>query len=148
MKHLYKKFLLLTLISTTAVIGCKKDWLNPEPLSFYNPENTLIDAAGMRAALAACASNLRLEWYGDGAPIITEMIFSEVSVEGTTDKSGPAQDLNLLITPDANLNSENTNRIGWYWTEGYRGIKYANTVITRIDEAKYASEAERNTILG
>ena len=28
------------------------------------------------------------------------MLFSEVSVEGTTDKSGPAQDLNCRITPD------------------------------------------------
>lgn len=148
MKNLYKKFLLLTLISATCIVGCKKDWLKPDPLSFYSPENTLTNVAGMRAALVACARNLRLEWYGDGAPIITELIFSEVAVEGTTDKSGPAQDLNLLITPDANLNSENTNRIGWFWMEGYKGIKYANTVITRIDDAKYASEAERNAILG
>ncbi len=148
MKNLYKKLLFLTLISATTVVSCKKDWLKPDPLSFYAPENTLTDAAGMRSLLVACARNLRLEWYGDGAPIITELIFSEVAVEGTTDKSGPAQDLNLLITPDANLNSENTNRIGWYWSEGYKGIKYANTVITRIDDAKYASEAERNAILG
>ena len=148
MKNLYKKFLILSLISTTTVIGCKKDWLKPDPLSFYSPENTLTDAAGMRALLVACARNMRLEWYGDGAPIITELVFSEVAVEGTTDKSGPAQDLNLLITPDANLNSADANRIGWFWMEGYKGIKYANTVITRIDDAKYASEAERNSILG
>lgn len=148
MKNSYKKFLVLTLICATTVISCKKDWLKPDPLSFYAPENTLTDAAGMRALLVACARNMRLEYYGDSPPIITEMIFSEVAVEGTTDKSGPAQDMNLLITPDANLNSTNTNRIGWYWTEGYKGIKYANTVITRIDDAKYATEAERNSILG
>lgn len=148
MKNLYNRFLFFTLIIAIGVISCKKDWLKPDPLSFYNPEETITDAAGMRAALVACARNLRLEWYGDGAPIITELIFSEVAVEGTTDKSGPAQDLNLQITPDADLDNVNTNRIGWYWTEGYRGVKYANTVITRIDNAKYASEAERNAILG
>ena len=59
----------------------------------------------MRAALTSCNRNLRNEYYGDNPPILTEMVFSEVTVEGTTDKSGPAQDLNLVITPDlANYN--------------------------------------------
>tara|TARA_R110000744_G_scaffold33035_5_gene76988 strand:- start:2122 stop:3759 length:1638 start_codon:yes stop_codon:yes gene_type:complete len=80
--------------------------------------------------------------------MITENIFSEVSVEGTTDKSGPAQDLNLLILPDANLNSANFNRIGWFWEEFYKGIKYANTVIGRLDDAEFESEAQKNDILG
>lgn len=128
--------------------GCAKDWLTPKPLSFYAPENTFIDANGMEGALVACLRNMRYEWYGDGAPIITETIFSEVAIEGTTDKSGPAQDLNLMITPDANLNSTDYNKIGWYWYEGFKGVKYANVVISRIDDAKYASEAERNAVLG
>ena len=105
-------------------------------------------ADGMRALLSQAMTNLRSEWYGDGAPIITENIFSEVAVEGTTDKSGPAQDLNLLILPDANLNSADRNRIGWYWDQWYVGIKFANTVISRIDDATYESDAERNEILG
>ncbi|MBO9636816.1 RagB/SusD family nutrient uptake outer membrane protein [Siphonobacter aquaeclarae] len=134
------------LVAATA--GCNKDWLTPKPLSFYAPENTFIDADGMDGALVACLRNMRYEWSGDAAPIITETIFSEVAVEGTTDKSGPAQDLNLMITPDANLNSNDYNKIGWYWYEGYKGVKYANVVISRIDDAKYASEAERNAVLG
>ena len=128
--------------------SCDKEYLEPKPLSFYAPENTLNDAQGMRGALIACLRNMRYEFYGDGAPIITEHIFSEVAVEGTTDKSGPAQDLNLLITPDANLNSVDWNRIGWYWFEGYRGIRYANAVITRIDLPEWESEEEKNEILG
>ena len=128
--------------------SCSEEFLEPKPLSFYSPSNTFVDAAGMKAALVACERNMRYEWYGDGAPIGTMMLFSDVAVEGTTDKSGPAQDLNLLIVPDASLNSANTNRIGWYWYEGYKGVKYANTVITRIDEATYASPEERNAILG
>ncbi|ULT45784.1 RagB/SusD family nutrient uptake outer membrane protein [Niabella defluvii] len=104
----------------------------------------------MRAALVACARNARIEYYGDNPPILTEMLFSEISVEGTTDKSGPAQDLNLLITPDAaaQYNDADHARLQFYWREAYRGIRYANTVITRIDDAKYQSEAERNAVLG
>lgn len=128
--------------------SCDDEWLQPKPLSFYAPENTFNAASGLWSALVACERNMRHEYTGDGPPILTEHVFSEVAIEGTTDKSGPAQDLNLLITPDANLNSANTNRIGWYWTEGFRGIRYANTVISRIDDpTDYKSEAERNHIL-
>jgi len=99
--------------------------------------------------LAACARNLRFEYYGGNPAILTEMLFTEISVEGTTDKAGPAQDLNLLITPDGvQANNDDNNKIYVYWTEGYNGIKYANTVISRIDDATYASPAERNAILG
>jgi hypothetical protein len=147
MKYLYK-ISVAFIAAAVFTAGCKKGYLEPEPLSIYVPENAYVDAAGFRAALVACARNLRNEYYGDGAPWITEQIFSEVAVEGTTDKSGPAQDLNLLITPDANLNSIDFNKIGYYWDEGYKGIKYANTVITRIDDATYKDEAERNAVLG
>src|SRR5690606_9317794 len=40
------------------------------------------------------------------------------------------------------------NRIGWYWLEGYRRIRYASAVISRIDSAEDTSEAERNHVLG
>lgn len=146
-----KKMLHTALLAVTiyGITACNKDWLKPEPLSFYEPEETFVDAASLRAALVACARNARLEYYGDNPPILTEMLFSEVIVDGVTDKSGPPQDLNLLITPDgANENSADRARIFHYWNEGYKGVKYANTVIDRIDHATYTSPAERNVILG
>jgi hypothetical protein len=151
MKRSFKYLLYTGLLSTllTASISCKKEYLEPEPLSFYEPGATYVDAAAMRAALAACARNLRFEYYGGNPAILTEMLFTEIAVEGITDKSGPAQDLNLLITPDGvQFNDDDHNKIYVYWSEGYNGIKYANTVISRIDDATYASVAERNAILG
>jgi hypothetical protein len=145
-----KKILTLAIVASgTLVVSCKDSYLKPEPLSFYDPDNTFNEAGGLRAALVACERNMRLEWYGDAPPMVTEAIFSEVAVEGTTDKSGPAQNMNLLITPDAQLNSGDYNKIGWYWEEGYKGVKYANVVISRIDQPKnYKDEAEKNAILG
>lgn len=140
--------ILLVLLATLS-ISCGKDWLKPKQLSTYDPDATYVDAAAMRAALVSCARNARIEYYGDNPPILTEMLFSEVTVEGVTDKSGPPQDLNLLITPDgANLNNADRARIYYYYSEGYLGIKYANTVIGRIDNATYANREERNAILG
>lgn len=145
------KYKIIGLIAAVSigVTGCKKEYLEPQPLSFYEPSATYVDAPAMRAALAACARNLRFEYYGGNPAILTEMLFTDISVEGITDKSGPAQDLNLQITPDGvQANDDDHNKIYVYWSEGYNGIKYANTVISRIDDAKYSSVGERNAILG
>ena len=150
MKMKYKLSFLLSVITMTsiAITGCNKDWLQPKPLSIYSPENTLVDIAGFNAALAGCALNLRTEWFGDGAPIITEQLFSEVSVDGTDDKAGPAQNLNLQITPSANLNSPDFNRIGWYWKSEYVGIREANTIISRLPSATAISDADKSILMG
>lgn len=140
--------LFITILLFLLASGCGDDWLNPDPKSFYTPQNTFNDVGGLNGALVACLRNARHEFYGDGAPIITENILSDVSVEGTTDKTGPAQDLPAQILPDANLNSTDYNRIGWYWNEGYKRIKYANAVVSNIDRPDWDSEAERNNILG
>lgn len=142
------KYLTLLVLVLMVNLSCQKDWLNPKPLSFFSPENTLIDEAGFNAALAAIARNVRQEWYEDGAPIITENIFSEMCVEGTTDKFGPAVNMDILITPDAQLNSNDFNRIGYYWERNYLIIRLVNTITTRIAEAKLIPEATKNIILG
>lgn len=133
----------------TGLSSCTREYLTPRPLSFYEPSPTYVDAAAMRSALVACARNARIEYYGGNPPILTENLFSDMTVEGITDKSGPAVNLNLQITPDlVNLQDDDHNKIYYYWIEGYKGIKYANTVVSRIDDAKYATPAERNQVLG
>ena len=43
----------LVIIGSVAITlsSCGDSWLEPKPLSFYSPENTLVDAKGMWAAL-------------------------------------------------------------------------------------------------
>lgn len=150
MKNRYnlQKSLIAALLMLTISTSCKEEWLDPKPLSFFTPENTFIDEAGFKSALASCASNLREEFYSDGSPIITELLFSEMAVEGTTDKFGPAVNLDVLITPDANLNSGDFNRIGWYWERGWLGIRLANTIIDRLPQATAIKDDVKNALLG
>jgi len=143
----YNKIILLVGIFIFAW-GCSDSWLEPKPLSFYTPENTYVDADGFYAAITTCERNMRHEFFGDGSPILTEFILSDMAVEGTTDKAGPQMDLDVALLPDANLNNTDRTKVGWYWYEGYKGIKYANVVIAQIDNAKYKDEAERNAVLG
>lgn len=135
-------------VAIATITGCKKEFLEPKPLSFYTPDNTLSTAAGMQDMLISCEASLRSEFFGDGAPILSQLIFSDIAVEGTTDKSGPAQNMNLQITPTAQLNHVDYNRIGWYWTEAYKAIKNANAVVTYIDLPQWKSVDERNAMLG
>ncbi|HEX5554581.1 MAG TPA: RagB/SusD family nutrient uptake outer membrane protein [Chitinophagaceae bacterium] len=136
--------------------GCSKDRLKPKPLSIYTPENAYTTPAALQDALVACEKNLRYEWYGDGAPIITQLIFSDIAVDGTTDKSGPAQDMNIAITPDAITSGHDNadhNRIFWYWEQSYYRIKYANTVLAYINVPKWDTTdptqvAQRNALIG
>ena len=128
--------------------SCSKDWLKPKPLSFYEPDVALADAQGMYSALTACERNMRHEFFGDAAPILTEMIQSEVAVEGTTDKAGPQMDMDIALLPDADLNHNDRTKVGWYWYEGFKGIKYANLIISRIDAGTFKDENEKNAILG
>lgn len=138
---------LLAIMMATGLFSCKEEFLDPKPLSIFSPENTLTTESGFRAALASCANQMRPEFYQDGAPIITENIFSEVAVEGTTDKFGPAVNMNVLITPDAQLNSGDFNRIGWYWDQGWVGIRLANTIISRLPGATF-SQAAKDVVKG
>ena len=62
--------------------ACRDSWLEPKPLSFYTPENSYVNAEGMYSALTACERNMRHEFFGDGAPIVTELVQSDVCVEG------------------------------------------------------------------
>jgi len=148
MKKLNQNILvLLAFLSLITAAGCKKTYLDSEQLSSYAPEN-LNNVAAMKAALNGLGLATRREFFGDSAPILTESIFSDVAVDGTTDKNTPAQDLISRITPDANLNSDDFTKIGWYWDNEFVAVRQANTIISNINLPTYASEAEKNQILG
>jgi hypothetical protein len=56
--------------------------------------------------------------------------------------------MDVLIKPDANLNSVDFNKIGWYWTQEWIGVRLANTIISRLPGATAISDANKNIILG
>lgn len=132
----------------TGLSACSDSWLEPKPLSFYTPENAYINAEGLYGALTSCERNMRHEFFGDAAPIVTEMVQSDICVEGTTDKAGPQMDMDNTLLPDMNLNHNDKTKVGWYWYEGYKAVKYSNVVISRLDAATFKDEAERNAVLG
>src|SRR5690554_1413748 len=60
-----KKYIGLLLAGTLLVLGsCSKEWLEPEPLSFFAPENVYLDEAGFESLLITMRKNLKAEYYG------------------------------------------------------------------------------------
>lgn len=95
-KNFKKNIVLIgSAILLTTSFSCSDSWLEPNPLSFYTPENAYINAEGLYGALTSCERNMRHEFFGDAAPIVTEMIQSDLCVEGTTDKAGPQMDMDF-----------------------------------------------------
>lgn len=152
MKTLTLKYLLRSIFLIPLILlmeNCSESFLEPEPLSIFTPENAFVDARGMYGVLTACDKSLRSEFYqlGDRSAIADELIYSDVAVEGLSDQASCVQNINAKVTPTSSLNIDNC-RIGWWWAEGYKRIRYANLVISRIDNTTFATEAERNAVLG
>ena len=43
------------------------DWLKPEPLSFYSPENTYVTKEGLEGGLISCRAMIRPEFIGNNS---------------------------------------------------------------------------------
>lgn len=138
----------LAIAAVFAAGGCtKRDILNPEAPSKFTPDVTLTTPTAFTNALAALNASVRFEFFGDSAPLLTESLFTDAAVDGTTDKATPAQDLNARITPTANLDSDDFNKIARYWYAWYSGIHDANVIVSRIDNAQWPTPAARNSTL-
>ena len=147
--NISKALLIVGLLFSTW--SCSDDWLKPRPLSMYAPENVFVDAAGLNAALTAAERNMRFMWstflqYRGAMPFQAEYFFSDIAVVGTADHPR-GMNWDIHLQPTADLGIEEI-RIGTWWHEAWMGISMANTVISRIDNATFANEAERNAVLG
>lgn len=128
--------------------GCKKQYLQPEPLSFFEPGATFSTRAGLDAALAIADRHLRSYWtyfeYTDlSLPISTEYMLSDMAVASKTDDGNIFVDIATRFTP-----TDMPERTGYFWGETYNGIKYANTVLSFIGNVQGLDEATRNEYRG
>jgi len=143
-----KKFSVFISVTLLMISSCSESFLEPKPLSFYAPENVLVNEEGLQAVLDKALTSLRVEICNDQPPFLVNMKYSDVAVDGSTDKATPWQDLNSQMLPDGKLDDFAYTRIGWYWDDSYKIIKDCNTVINRIDGAEFSSDARKNALLG
>lgn len=150
----YACLFVLTL-GTLFSAGCSKDFLTPDPLSFYEPVTTFSTESGLQSALAICDRHMKLYWANDDANFLimgTEYFFSDLMVVAGTDKREMMCDVANMLTPTSETstlsNTQRTNSIWYFWAQTYRGITYANTVIQFVDDVEELDETVRNSYKG
>lgn len=136
------------------VVGCTDDFLKPDPLSFFEPSNTFTSRKGLESALATCDKHLRNMYFhwslAEGGPILSEYFLSDLGVSGTTDAASAtatAINFNVYMTPTAS-DHQGTTRYKYLWDEAYNGIKYANSIITNINDVPDIEPELKNEMLG
>lgn len=145
----------LILGGTMMLTGCKDSFLDPDPLSVFEPSTTFTTEAGVKASLAICDRLLKLDWacsHNEMLPIGTEYMFSEESVAAATDKTDMLCNMNEQLTPNSDQSTENdlarTNSIWHFWSQGYESIKDANTVIQYAQQIKGMDDKTKNKYIG
>jgi tetratricopeptide (TPR) repeat protein len=138
--------------------SCSEEFLEPDPLSFYEPTTTFSTESGLRAALAICDRHLRTYWTNTGANsnsvvIGTEYLFSDLAVYGKTDTDGNQVNFNYAegLKPTsgaAGPGGNDGNYINHYWSETFAGIKYANTILSYVDKVPNLDETTKNAYKG
>lgn len=145
---------ILVLTGMAVLSSCTDSFLEPDPLSMFEPEKTFATESGLKAALAMCDRHLRLYWTNFesnniSVPIGTEYLFSDLAVYGKTDGVGGVYgDFANGLTPTSGISNGDDNRISYFWGQHYSGIKYANTVISYIDGVQGLSDEVKNQYKG
>lgn len=130
--------------------GCNKEFLEPKPLSYFEPGATFTTESGIRAALIACDEELRDELLMTSAKsenmIAMELRMSDLMVGANTDNGHKTAycEMNTKINPtDGYDRSE-------YCFETVLGtpVKTANTILDYVDGVDGLDEQTRNEYKG
>lgn len=128
----------------TGLMSCVD--LDPEPLSFFAPENTFMDKEGLDALLITSRKQIKWEWFGDAfnagyceTPLVYEYAWSDLSVIGAPEVK-EIHNLETQLTPTTNMALHLR-----YWDLAWNGIKYANTVISRVPKSSITNEEDKTS---
>jgi hypothetical protein len=133
------KYILITLLAVTSLMGCKK-FLDTTPTDTFSPEQAYGNEANMTKALAGIYDLLGNFTSGGGYNnfnITTDACTDDSFYPRSTVTSG-VNVYNFDFT-DANINTT--------WNDLYRGISRANSLIAHINDPKM-DEGKRAVILG
>ncbi|MCF0041335.1 RagB/SusD family nutrient uptake outer membrane protein [Dyadobacter fanqingshengii] len=131
------KFIFASLMGFAWLLtSCSKDFLKPEPLSFFTPENVFVDKQGYEALLITMRKDLTREQTAQKNFMAHQSAASESGV--------PWLQMDFtMLTP----NSDNYQQFVTQINDIFAMVKNANTIISRIDNITWKSEEEKNQIL-
>lgn len=133
----------IALAALALTTACTKDFLEPDPLSFYEPATTYATESGLQATLAMADKHLRQYWTNYGSnnitvPIALEVQYSDIANFGKSDQgNGCHDDYATKLTPTS-VPGGDDGKMSYFWGETWTGIKHANTILDYIDGVSLA----------
>lgn len=134
MRNLLNYLIILVLVSGN--LSCTKDFLKPEPLSFFAPENVYVDQKGFESLLVTMRKSLANESTGDLNLMYHQWAVAEGGVATLQLDLG-------RLTPNSDTYSQFVGQIN----SMYIFIKNANVLISRIDKVAWEDPSVRNRLL-
>ena len=136
----------LSLLAT----GCSREFLEPKPLSYFEPTATFTTESGIRTALIACDQELRTEYitidFLARGILPMEMRISDISVGGNTDGGHVTAlcELDTKVTPTSGYDQSES-----MFSDVLGGaVKSANTILDYVDLVPDLDEEIRDAYKG
>lgn len=142
----------MVLASAAMLASCSDSFLEQDPLSFYNPGNTYVTESGLRSAMAMCDLGLKemlMDGNGNVLPIASLYFMTDIGLYAKTDAGFFMDDFANKITPtDGMKGGGDENSMSRFWDRGWTSIKFANTVLSYVDQVKGLNEKVRDEYKG
>lgn len=151
MKAIYKScFVVAAAASLTA---CGDSFLEQDPLSFYEPTTTYGTEEGLQSALTMCDKQLKtyiLDGNWNNVGLATNYLMSDVGMYAKTDMGGGFQDnFDAKLTPTSGMaGGGDGNYMQRFWDQGFNMVKYANSVLSYVDQVQGLDDAVRDAYKG
>ncbi|MCC5938380.1 MAG: RagB/SusD family nutrient uptake outer membrane protein [Lunatimonas sp.] len=135
MKRILKLYILIVFPLIFAA-SCAGDFLEPQPLSFFTPENVFVDRAGFEAILVTMRKDLTREQTAQKNFMAHQWAASEAGV--------PWLQMDFInLTPNSDRYQQFVTQIN----DIFRMVKNANVAISRIDDVEWENPTDRNEVL-
>lgn len=143
----------MAFVSLAMLTSCADSFLKQDPLSFYEPKTTYATETGLQAALAMCDLHYKtmlMDGNGNVLPIASVYFMSDIGLYAKTDAGGGIMDdFANKITPTSGMASGgDSNAMLRFWDEAWNGIKYANTVLSYVDNVAGLDATTRDAYKG
>lgn len=130
------KFPVIIFLISFFIGACAEDFLEPQPLSFFTPENVFVDRAGFEALLVTMRKDLTREQTAQKNFMAHQWAASEAGV--------PWLQMDFAnLTPNSDRYQQFVTQIN----DIFEMVKNSNVAISRIDDIEWANETDRNEVL-
>ena len=151
MKAIYRSS--LAIMAATSLTACSDSFLEQDPLSFYEPTTTYSTEAGLQSALTMCDKQLKtyiLDGNWNNVGLATNYLMSDVGMYAKTDMDGGFQDnFDAKLTPTSGMGGGGDgNYMQRFWDQGFNMVKYANSVLSYVDQVEGLDEKVKNAYKG